>query len=268
MKIFLFLLAISLIANSRAYDDSECVFYRHMKPVDGLNFLVCTIGVSLPQHIPIVQRIGNEPIKGLLIGQSSQVADDSLFGTFSGVTYYGLLQHNVEHITKESMDYLTHLEGFDVSNGKLAKIDYDSFQDIVYLRDLDLSKNKLDYLHPQIFSTLLALEKINLSGNQLVAVEADMFGSNKKLSLINLRDNKISFIAPRSFEFNNELRELYLNGNVCIDVDYKQPRTQSLRYIFLQQCKETAEVIDMLSDKRNEAESIDYEDEKAQDEEQ
>jgi Leucine-rich repeat (LRR) protein len=238
-----------------------------MKPVEGLNFLVCTIGVSLPQHVPLVQRIGNEPIKGLLIGDSSQVADDSLFGIFSGVTYYGLLQHNIEHITKESMDYLTHLEGFDVSNGKLMKIDYDSFTDLIYLKDLDLSKNQLDYLHPQIFSTLTSLEKINLSGNQLVAVEADMFGSNKKLSLINLRENRIAFLAPRSFEFNNELRELYLNGNVCINVDYKQPRIQTLRYIFLQQCKETAETIDWLSEKRNDAESIDYEDEKAQEEE-
>ena len=94
------------------------------------------------------------------------------------------------------------------------------------------------------------------------------FGEGLKPNrLINLREKRIALLAPRSFEFNNELRELYLNGNVCINVDYKQPRIQTLRYIFLEQCKETAKIVDMLSEKRNEAESIDYEDEKALDEE-
>lgn len=262
MKLFFLFFSISLITNSLAYTASDCTYYRHIKPVENLNFLVCVIGIQLPPHITVIPYIRNEPVKGLLIGNSRDVFDDSLFSTLTSITYYGLLNHHIQHVSKQNLEYLTHLEGLDITNGNLAKVDYDAFQDFTFLRDLDLSNNKLDYLHPQIFTTLTALEKLNLKGNQLIALEAEMFANSNKLSMLNVQDNRISYIHPNTFERNHELRELYMTGNVCLNIDFKPPRVQTLRFMFAQKCRENYEIINILSDKRNDAESINYEDER------
>lgn len=180
---------------------------------------------------------------------------DHIFDTFSKVTYYGLLHHKIEHISSENFTSCLWLEGLDISQGKLLSIDPDAFQDFARIRDIDLSKNELDYIHPQTFSTLSTLEKLNLSDNKLIAVEMETFNNNRKLNMLNLKNNQIAFIASRGFEGLYSLRELYLTGNACINTDYKPPRIPSLRYVFLQQCKETVEITEFLAERyENEAE--------------
>lgn len=243
-----------------AYDESQCIFYRYRKPIERKDFLVCVIDVQLPETVPIVYRQRNEEIKGLIIGGTDTVNDETLriFDEFPDVTYYGLLLHNIEFISKENFSEITHLEGLDISNGKLNKIDQETFQDLNRLIDVDLSKNQLDYIHPTTFSYLTNLEKLSLSDNNLVAIEMDTFSSNRKLNMLNLRNNKFAFIYPRVFEGLYSLRELYLAGNPCVNVDYKPPRIPSFRLIFAQQCRGSAAISDFLNDRKLDFEA-DYE---------
>lgn len=256
-RIFLLFLIPLIVV---AYDESDCTFYRHRKPAERKDFLVCVINFQLPETTQIVQRYRNEEIKGLIIGELDRVNDENLriFDNFPDVTYYGLLRHGVEGISKESFSQITYLEGFDISNGKLMRIEQDSFQDLNRLIDLDLSKNQLEYIHPTTFSYLTNLEKLSLSDNQLFALEMNTFSSNRKLSMLNLRNNKFSFIYPRVFEGMYGLRELYLAGNQCINNDYKPPRIPTFRLIFSKQCPESNEIVELLNEKRSEFEA-DYE---------
>jgi Leucine-rich repeat (LRR) protein len=224
---------------------------------------VCVINYELPPQISRVERFPSEPINGVLIGGSTDtVYDPSLLEAFPEMTYYAILNHRVEVLQKEAMTELATLEGFDLSNGDLTRIEFDAFLDMVKLRDIDLSKNKLVFIHPQLFTTLANLEKLNLNGNQLQALEVDTFTNNKKLQVLKLQNNKISYISPRALEGVYNLRELYFTGNPCINVDYKPPRIPQLRFVFAQQCKESNEVLEMLSEKRVEAEGFEnnYED--------
>lgn len=247
-----------IISHARIYDVSECVFYRYRKPIDRLNFLVCVIDIQLPQSVEIVRPLPDEEIKGLLIGGSEIVNSEfeNIFETFNKVTYYGLLHHNIKRISADNFTDCFLLEGLDISNGKLMKIELDAFQELIRLRDVDLSKNQLDYIHPQTFQPLVALEKLNLSNNKLFAVEIETFTTNRKLNMLDLRNNQITFIAPSAFEGLYGIRELYFVGNLCINADYRPPRIPTLRYVFAQQCKATQEIIEKLAEKRDEA---DYE---------
>lgn len=237
---------------------SECVFYRYRKPIDKINFLVCVIDIELPESVQIVRPQPDEEIKGLLIGGASTVNNesDSIFDTFTKVTYYGLLHHTIEKISSDNFTECLWLEGLDISNGKLMRIEPDAFQDLIRLRDVDLSKNEIDYIHPQTFVPLSSLEKLNLSNNKLFAIEVETFTTNRKLNMLDLRNNQISFIAPRAFEGLYGIRELYFTGNSCINADYKPPRIPALRYTFTQQCKETQAIMEVLAERRDEA---DYE---------
>lgn len=218
------------------------------------------IDFQLPESTLIVDRQPYEEIKGLIIGGADQVNEPQTFEFFPAVTHYGLLQHNIETVTRENFNFTAavYLEGLDISNGKLEKIEQDAFQDLNRLVDVDLSKNKLDYIHPQTFSILTNLEKLSLSDNNLIAIEMDTFNSNRKLNFLNLRNNKFAYIAPRAFEGVYGLRELYFAGNACISNDFKPPRVPTLRMIFTQQCRETPAIMNMLSERREDFE-VDYE---------
>lgn len=237
---------------------SECVFYRYRKPIDKINFLVCVIDIQLPESIEIVRPLPDEEIKGLLIGGASSVdgETDTIFNTFPKVTYYGLLYHTIERISNDNFTDCLWLEGLDISNGKLMKIESDALHDLIRLRDIDFSKNQLDYIHPQTFQPLSSLEKLNLSNNKLFAIESETFSVLRKLNFLDLRNNQLAFIAPRSFEGLYGIRELYFTGNSCINVDYKPPRIPALRYTFTNQCKETQAIMEILAERRDEA---DYE---------
>jgi Leucine-rich repeat (LRR) protein len=247
-----------LEANARVYDVSECSFYRYRKPIERLNFLVCVIDFELPESIEIVRPQPDEEIKGLIIGGANLIdgESESVFDIFTKVTYYGLLQHNIEKISSENFTDCLWLEGLDISNGKLMKIEPEAFQDLIRLRDVDLSKNELDYIHPQTFQALVSLEKLKLNNNKLFAIEAETFASNRKLNLIDLRNNNIAYVFARVFDHLYGIRELYLTGNTCINTDFKPPRIQSLRFSFLQPCKETQAIMEVLAERRDEA---DYE---------
>lgn len=249
-----------LINNAVSFDDSQCTFYRHQKPLERKNFLVCVVDFQLPDHIRNVSRQPYEEIKGLIIGGADQISEPRTFEYFRAVTHYGLLEHTIETVTRENFNFSAafHLEGLDISKGKLERIEQDAFQDLIQLVDVDLSKNRIDYIHPQTFSILSNLEKLSLNDNNLIAVEMDTFNSNRKLNYLNLRNNKFAFIAPQAFEGLYGLRELYFAGNACITNDYKPPRVPTLRLIFTQQCRETPAIADLLSDRRLDFEA-DYE---------
>lgn len=248
------------LSSVQAIDDSQCTFYRHQKPIERKNFLVCVVDFELPESIQVVDRQPYEEIKGLIIGGADRVNEPGTFDFFPAVTHYGLLRHNIDTVTRENFNFTeaTYLEGLDISNGKLERIEQDALQDLIRLVDVDFSRNKIEYVHPQTFSILANLEKLNLSDNKLIAVEMDTFNSNRKLNYLNLRNNKFAYIAPRALEGLYGLRELYFTGNACIDIDYKPPRVPTLRMIFAQQCRETPEIMDLLSDRRLDFEA-DYE---------
>lgn len=242
------------ISNARTYDPTDCTFYHYRKPVDKLNFLVCVIDIDLPKTIATVQPIPDEEIKGLLIGGLSSVNPPRIFDNFNKVTYYGILRHQVETISIENFSDCLWLEGLDISNGKLKKIEFDSLQDLGRLRDIDFSKNELDYIHPKTFVNLANLEKLNLSYNKLFAVELETFTKNRKLNMLDLRNNKIVTIAPRALDGVNSLRELYFAGNTCINMDLKPPRVSALRLTFSQSCRETPEILETLQQRRDDFE--------------
>ncbi|KAG5669037.1 hypothetical protein PVAND_016939 [Polypedilum vanderplanki] len=266
MKIFVIFFTLALVAASSAYSVDECTFFRHIKPIERLNFLVCVINYELPPHINRVERFREEPINGVIVGDSEIVIDPSIIENFPQLTHYAALNHKVEVLKKENLADLTALEGFDLASGNLKKIEFDSFQEMTKLRDVDFSNNKLEFIHPQLFTSLSNLEKLNLNDNQLMALEVDTFANNKKLSTLKLQNNKISFISPRALENLYNLRELYLTGNKCINMDYKPPRIPQLRFVFAQQCKETNELLEILNEKRAEAEGFDNNYEEIQDE--
>lgn len=61
------------------------------------------------------------------------------------------------------------------------------------------------------------LNYLRIERNDVEVIEADLFEANPLIEIIDLRDNKIWFIGENCFENLVKVREIFLNGNECID---------------------------------------------------
>lgn len=121
--------------------------------------------------------------------------------------------------------YLSKLVGFGdvrLANKNWPKLeldtDYFSFSMMPGLVNLTLDSNNIESIHREFFSTGLdALERLNLDFNELT----DCFDlKSVNLQQLSLMGNKIERLSESCFEGLNRLKEIELNRNMIVNLDW------------------------------------------------
>lgn len=133
------------------------------------------------------------------------------------------VQHNqITSVTEDAFDDLSMLVHLDLANNKIHEIAENSFKNLHMLRNLYLGFNEIEELPLNIFRPLRALSKLALPSNRIRAIRKGHFMKNKKLTNIWLNENELVCMDEDVFDEMNRLRWVYLEGNSCIDKDYRE----------------------------------------------
>lgn len=114
------------------------------------------------------------------------------------------------------------LEWLSVSSNFIEDINKGAFQGLPKLAMLILSQNKLSKLPRDIFQPLVSLQEILLNGNKFETLPSGLFDSNPKVARIWFQDNQIKVIDPELFAPLKNLRLLNLQGNVCVNEEFRR----------------------------------------------
>lgn len=114
------------------------------------------------------------------------------------------------------------LKVLDLSDNEITKVQENAFNSLHNLEKLSLSNNYIKTLHDETFQSLVSVEWIWLDRNKLSMICSDLFSqANVKLNGLFLNNNEISEISPYVFDNLGNLRFLMLNGNKCINQNFK-----------------------------------------------
>lgn len=115
----------------------------------------------------------------------------------------------------------TGLDTIDLKLNIIEFIDIFAFSGLSKLKFLDLSFNMIKSIHKNTFIELQSIQKLSLSYNQLSTIGKDMFKYNYGLNEIYLGGNKIKSVGiPNPFSHLKNLRVLYFESNLCIDLKF------------------------------------------------
>lgn len=114
------------------------------------------------------------------------------------------------------------LKVLDLSDNEITKVQENAFNSLHNLEKLSLSNNYIKTLHDATFHSLVAVQWIWLDRNKLNLICSDLFSqANAKLYGIYLNNNEINEISPYVFDNLGGLRFLMLDGNKCINQNFK-----------------------------------------------
>lgn len=132
------------------------------------------------------------------------------------------LQHNqISTFSEDTFDDLRMLIHLDLANNKIHEIDGSSFKSLQNLRNLYLGFNEIENLPLNVFKPLKELLKLALPSNKIREIHNEHFSNNKKLTNVWLNENLLECLDEELFDGKNRLKWLYLEGNVCINDDYR-----------------------------------------------
>lgn len=138
-----------------------------------------------------------------------------------------LYNNRLTTIKDHSFVHTKNLKLLDLSNNEILTIQRSAFSSLASLEELSLSNNRIKALEDSTFNNLINLQWIWLDRNKLTLISSDLFvKSNGKLRGIFLNNNKLSSISPYVFDNLESLRFLLLNGNSCVNEDFKDHTIQ------------------------------------------
>ena len=129
---------------------------------------------------------------------------------------------NIQEIIPGSLDVMTELQWFQISDHELSEIQSGVFSSLSNLKTLRatynniqtisvgafplnitevlLSNNMLSHVEPGVFSNKPYLRTVDLQGNYIVEILPDTFVNDPRLLFLRLLDNGIRVISPQAFD--------------------------------------------------------------------
>lgn len=133
------------------------------------------------------------------------------------------------------------LEWLSASSNFIEDINKGAFQGLPKLTMLILSQNKLTKLPREVFQPLVNLQEVLLNKNHFETLPSGLFDSNPKMARIWFQDNQIKVIDPELFAPLKNLRLLNLQGNVCVNEEFRRAyrETEALMTDAIKSCNLT-----------------------------
>lgn len=149
------------------------------------------------------------------------------------------LQHNqISSFSEDTFDDLSMLIHLDLANNKIHGIEENSFKNLHALRNLYLGFNEITHLPSNIFKPLRELRKVALPSNKIRKIFNEHFSRNKKLTNVWLNENSLQCMDDEIFNGMSRLRFVYLEGNRCIDKDYRDSKLKNIEQDIARNCKQ------------------------------
>lgn len=149
------------------------------------------------------------------------------------------LQHNqISSFAEDTFHDLHMLIHLDLANNKIHGIEENSFKNLHALRNLYLGFNEIRHLHLNIFKPLKELRKVALPSNKIRKILNKHFSRNKKLTNVWLNENSLQCMDDEVFNDMSRLKFVYLEGNTCIDKDYRDKYLKNIEHDIARNCKQ------------------------------
>lgn len=148
--------------------------------------------------------------------------------TFPNLETLSILYDTISIIKRRDFANMEQLRDLLLGSSPINFIAEDVFWDLIHLNDLTLSYTKIEKLPKNVFRKMRKLLELYLHNNQLTHLDRDLFANNLQLARIFLKDNKIKTINI-DFTKLTQIEFLGLEGNICIDQEYKEATTPTLQ---------------------------------------
>lgn len=153
---------------------------------------------------------------------------------FQNMKEFYIFKCELTHLSRSDLKSYTQLETVSFSENLLAKIPYDTFEDMVNLEYFSLSHNKLTKV-PNL-RTMKKLKELYLHENKIHLFTANDFSENTSLEVIWMQHNRLTVIDRMIFEWLPALSYIDLTHNKCIDAKYPETRKTELENIIKSNC--------------------------------
>lgn len=121
----------------------------------------------------------------------------------SSLRFLGLQRNNITSISKDEMQFCTHLTQLDLSNNRLCSIPA-VISSLSSLEFLDLTFNNIKNISSVDFAKLTQLRTLQIYGNEISIIEKCAFKDLKNLTTVMIGSNRLSFNGY----FKNDLQKL------------------------------------------------------------
>lgn len=156
----------------------------------------------------------------------------------AGVRRVNILNSNIPFVVRQLFTSFVNLEGLNIANGGLTRIQSNALTGASNLREflasnnvllqrieanafagapnlsfVDLFQNGLDSIHENAFTGLSRLEFLNADYNQIRTLPVNVFRPLTSLTAVSLGTNVLETLDGRIFENNRLLNTVLLDGN-------------------------------------------------------